>query len=674
MPEAQTEIAGTQRRIGPRALIVGALCVLGICVVVAYGELVVSRGGSINAILLGATHIPAGALAGLLALLLLTAVLRRLSARLALGPHELAVIYSMMSLAALISSFGLMTQLLPNLAGTNYFANAANRWADILYPHLPEWLVPYDPRGGPAQDVAKGFYEGLLPGQHIPWRLWVRPLAFWSVVALLMFTMMACLMAVFRRQWVDHEKLSFPLVQLPLEMIGGGADPQAPGGAARPAPGRFFRLPWMWAGFALPFLVHAVNGLHGIFPVVPEIRIIWVLNQYASAKPWTDIMFTPVIVAFSVIGISFLLPQEVCFSIWAFLLLSRVQDYVASVTGARMDVMPLYGGTRFFVGYQSLGASIVISVAFFWVARRHLRDVWRAVWRRNQDERSELVGARAAALGVLGCFALILAWCSLAGLNVLLAAVIFVSFIFFSAMVLARCVSEVGLLMLQPVFTPRHVLALVVPEYALGARNLTLLSVLDGVFFRDPRNVMPAFMDGMKLAAGVRLRLRDLAAPFALAVCLAMAAGYVIQLRTIYHYGGVRLNSWFFLANPTLYFQRSVAVLSAREPLDVRAPAWAAVGAAVTVGLYALRARFVWWPVHPIGYAIGAAWPGIVYWSSFFMGWLAKLLLVRYGGMRMFRRARPFFLGLILGEFSAAIVWVIVSACLDVPGPFIPLT
>jgi hypothetical protein len=391
-------------------------------------------------------------------------------------------------------------------------------------------------------------------------------------------------------------------------------------------------------------------------------------------------MFTPVLIAFSVIGISFLLPQEVCFSIWAFLLISRVQDYFASVLGVRMDTMPLYGGTRYFVGYQSVGASMVISVAFFWIARGYLRQMWRGVLGgpsrsgADGDWRGELLPPRAAVLGAVGCFALILAWCNLAGLNALLGAVIFASFIFFSAMVLARCVCEVGLLMLQPVFTPRHVLALVAPEYALGARNLTVLSLLDGVFFRDPRNVMPVFMDGMKMAEGVRLRRRDLVAPYALAVLLAMVAGYFIQLRIIYHYGGVRLNSWFFLANPTLYFQRSAAVLSARDPLDIPAPIWCAVGAVVTIGLYVLRARFVWWPLHPIGYAIGAAWPGIVYWSSFFLGWLAKLLLVRYGGMRVLRRARPFFLGLILGEFSAAIVWAIISAWLNVPGPYIPLT
>ncbi|MFQ6133809.1 MAG: DUF6785 family protein, partial [Armatimonadota bacterium] len=340
-------------------MVVGAALVVGTCVVVAYGELVVSRGGSINAILLGATHLPAAALAGLLVLLLVTGLAGRLWSRLRLAPQEIAVCYCMMVLAALISSFGLMTLLLPNLIGVNYFANAANDWAELFYPHIPSWLVPFDTGGPEAQPVSVGFYEGAPAGAGVPWGLWLEPLASWSFIALMLFAMMACLMAVFRRQWVDNEKLSFPLVQLPLEMISADTRRQ------------FLRSKIMWFGFAVPFVIHCVNGLHSIYPVVPEIRIIWVLNQYFSARPWTDLTFTPVIIALSVIGISFLLPQDVCFSIWAFLLLSRVQEYFASVFGARMDPMPLYGGTRFFVGYQSLGASIVIALAFFWVARRH---------------------------------------------------------------------------------------------------------------------------------------------------------------------------------------------------------------------------------------------------------------------------------------------------------------
>ncbi len=40
-------------------------------------------------------------------------------------------------------------------------------------------------------------------------------------------------------------------------------------------------------------------------------------------------------------------------------------------------------------------------------------------------------------------------------------------------------------------------------------------------------------------------------------------------------------------------------------------------------------------------------------WLPVFVSWFAKVLILRYGGLRAYRRALPFFLGLVLGEFTA---------------------
>jgi hypothetical protein len=46
-------------------------------------------------------------------------------------------------------------------------------------------------------------------------------------------------------------------------------------------------------------------------------------------------------------------------------------------------------------------------------------------------------------------------------------------------------------------------------------------------------------------------------------------------------------------------------------------------------------------------------------WVSVFLGWLAKILVLRYGGGRMYRNARPFILGMITGEVFAAALWAV---------------
>jgi hypothetical protein len=660
---ARADTDGSRPRVlTPRALALGVGLVAVICLIVAYGELVVSRGGSIEAILLGASHMPPAALGTQLPILLINALLRKLAPRWGLNPAELVIVYVMMIIAALLSSFGLATQLLPNLAGTNYFAGDTG-WVTLFYGHLRKWMVPYDPAGGAAQPVTKQFYEGLQPGQGVPWGAWLTPLAAWTLLAFMFFGLMVCLASLLRRQWVDGEKLPFPLVQLPLDLTD-----------ERTA-GPLIRRVAFWLGFAVPVVFHSINGLSNLFPSVPHIKSYLILTQYFRDRPWSDMTYTPANVAFSVTGLSFLLPLDVSFSFWFFLWFSRLQEVIASLYGARLDRMPVYGGTAFFIGYQSVGAAVAIALSMLWLARPHLRLAWaRATGRsRELDDRNELVGYRAAFIGMLICFLGICAWCWLAGMNVLIAAALVGSFFLFTVLMLSRAVAEIGLLMLQPVFRPIDVMAIGVPRAALGAQNLTTLSLLDGIFFRDPRILLPAMMDGLRMTDRVNLRRRSLLPAIVVAIVVAVGLAYFIQLNLIYHRGGITLNRWFLMSNPRHYFNQSEAILRAPPQLDLRAPIHFTAGLTFTFFLYAMRARFPWWPFHPLGFALGASWPAIVYWFALFVGWLAKWIILRFGGMKGYQMARPFFLGLILGEFTAAIIWVAVSAITHAPAPFIPL-
>jgi hypothetical protein len=49
-------------------------------------------------------------------------------------------------------------------------------------------------------------------------------------------------------------------------------------------------------------------------------------------------------------------------------------------------------------------------------------------------------------------------------------------------------------------------------------------------------------------------------------------------------------------------------------------------------------------------------------WFCIFLGWLAKLLITRYGGAVAFRKAMPFFVGLVMGEFTTGSLWCIYGA------------
>ena len=72
-----------------------------------------------------------------------------------------------------------------------------------------------------------------------------------------------------------------------------------------------------------------------------------------------------------------------------------------------------------------------------------------------------------------------------------------------------------------------------------------------------------------------------------------------------------------------------------------------------TLFLMFMRRRFIWWSFHPAGYALSMHIAGIDYiWSCLIISFSAKWALTRYGGLKSYRKAIPFFIGLVLGEYA----------------------
>jgi hypothetical protein len=82
-----------------------------------------------------------------------------------------------------------------------------------------------------------------------------------------------------------------------------------------------------------------------------------------------------------------------------------------------------------------------------------------------------------------------------------------------------------------------------------------------------------------------------------------------------------------------------------------------AAGAIVVLLLSLAHTRLIWWPFHPVGYALSCTFTLEWLWCPLFVVWLVKLLILRYGGIRLYRRGIPFAVGLILGDYAVALVW-----------------
>ena len=632
-----------------RAVLVGVASVAVLSWAIPYSDLF------LQGTWISSCHLPVGAfLFFFLQLLFFRTFVGWVKPRAGLSRAELLHIYVMMLVASGVPSFGLTAYLFPTLAGMRYFASPENKWAETFYSYVPSWLVPQ------SESVTRSFFEGLQHGEPLPWREWVVPTAVWTALALIVFAGMMNLCAVLRKQWLEHERLSFPLVQLPLAMVRGADQTRVPA---------FFRSGVMWLGLALPLILHSVNGLHHYFPVLPRITLVHSLNQYFRVRPWNQMGMFIIWVHFSVIGFTFLLPTQLSFSLWFFFLLSKVQSVAATSLGYQLSNMPDYP-VQTYAAMQMLGAFALIALYMAWVGRPQLALMWRAAvfGRPAPEEEREPISYRTAwvGLGVTALFACV--WLSVAGMSFVVAVLAYV-ITFLISIVLTRIVAECGLLFIQAPFRPSDLMIMCVGSRALGPRNLTTLMFFQRVFAFDLRAfMMPSVMNAFKLGEQGPLKGRHVVFSSALGIIVAIAVSYWAFLHTAYTAGGLKLQAWFLLWSPQQPFTRLNNYLTNPAPPNPGSIAFVAVGIAVAYALYWLRSRFVWWPLHPVGYAMGPSWPMIQLWFSTLVGWAAKTTIMRYGGYKGLLRVRPFFLGLVLGEFTAAGLWIVVAIFTGPPG------
>ena len=291
----------------------------------------------------------------------------------------------------------------------NYLATEENGWKKNFYGFIRPWTVPFDPKGDPGQFVSARFYEGLRFGEHIPWGLWLRPLFSWAVFVALIFTAYLCLAVIVRRQWVDNEKLAFPLVQLPLEMVRG----ESSDGTS------FLRNRMTWIGFLLPTLLFGFNGLHQWYPSIPDVATDIDLNSFLHDRPWNGVTFFHIYLSLAAVGFFFLLPTDVIFCFWFFFLFTKVEEVGASALGYEPIVMPL-SGCKEFIGYQIIGCYVVLVGTMIYSARPHLTRVWQCAKtfgrRMSEEDAGELLSYRTAFWGLMACVLLSAGWMSLLGM------------------------------------------------------------------------------------------------------------------------------------------------------------------------------------------------------------------------------------------------------------------
>ena len=72
----------------------------------------------------------------------------------------------------------------------------------------------------------------------------------------------------------------------------------------------------------------------------------------------------------------------------------------------------------------------------------------------------------------------------------------------------------------------------------------------------------------------------------------------------------------------------------------------------MTIGRY----LFYWWPLHPIGFVVAASSPIRIAFFPFLLAWITQTILLRIGGVRLYRSIQPLFLGMLVGYVLGAVL------------------
>lgn len=580
----------------------------------------------------------------LLLLVGLNALLRRVVPRWVFSQGELLTIYIMINLASAMAGHDMIQVLIPGMTHPFRFATPENKWASLFLDYIPKWLSVRD------KDALNGFYQGassLYVRETL--LVWVVPVLMWMLFILTLLFVMLCLTVLLRKQWTEREKLTYPLVHLPLDLSSEKTS--------------FFRNRLLWAGIGIAVAIDLIQGLHVLYPSIPGLKIKEInLMHYITTYPWRAMGWVPVSFYPFAIGLGALLPLDLSFSSWFFFIFWKAQLVISADMG--WNEIPRFP----YVNEQSFGAYMGICLFAIWASRKHIGKILSNLLtgEGDLDDEGEPLRYRTAAFGALAGTLVLMVFTWAMGMSWWL---IFAFFAIYFALSVAitRMRAELG----PPAHDlhaagPDAILPAIIGSTKLGTGNLVVLSMMFWFNRAYRAHPMPFQLEGFKMAERAAMSYRRLFVAILIAVFAGTIASFWSELHVCYKVGAASK-----MAPP------NVSLIFGREPyarldgwlkgstVPPRNIMWAiGVGFGLTILLNALRMRLFWFPFHPVGYAISSSWSMHQLWMCMFIAWLIKLVLLRYGGLRLYRAAIPLFLGLVLGECVMGSLWTIIGIAL----------
>ncbi|MFP4380091.1 MAG: DUF6785 family protein [Candidatus Sumerlaeia bacterium] len=658
-----TEASGEANRKGTfsRSLIAVIIGILGsvlIWVATPFNNYVV------RSVYISDSYLPFGAFFVLLLLILIVnPLLRLLAPRISLTGRQLSLILGILLMASVIPANGLMRYLPYQLVEAVLQVQKDSRLAEA-YEHmdLPTHLFPAPMGFGVDAPTATYFRAELPLGESIPWADWVGPLLSWGSLLALIWLMMFGLSLIVLPQWRNNERLAFPLITIQEALI------------EEPEQGRLMppllRQKSFWGGVIGVFVIYLLFGGNVYFPEsVPAIPLKYNISNIFTEDPLRHLpsYLKSFRVYFMFLGVAFFAPTRITFSVWFF----AVAYGLYQVYGMAYD--PPYN--KWSVLHHQMGAMVALAIAIVWLGRAHWKHVFGLLGRKssNAEDRRDREAGWMFILGGVG----ILCWLWLYGGLPLGWALFLVVFVFMAGILIARVVAETGMPFVDLGTQSSLPLIKLVP-LSWVTPVVVFFSTVIAMLMAKGSRVAPSAMATHALGfeknskPGRQTRLAMLFLSIMLLGFLVSGAAHLLAaynfsasldgvMNPINKYGPYEFNG---MNNNLKNWTSTGEVKGESKNWKQHTVAGFVMGG----GLMYLCMTMPRWPIHPIGIIIMRTYTFQTAWFSIFLGWLIKTLILRYGGARVFRKAQPIFVGLVVGEIMAGLFWSIVPGILAALG------
>lgn len=576
-----------------------------------------------------------------------------------LAPAEMMVVFCMTTLAAIICSAKLLQLLFPVLLWP-FFIPSSFEGFNKYTQFMPSFFVPQN------KDVVREFFYG----GHTLWRFfdrdilmaWIPSMAFWGIFIFLMLWTMLCVSSILRRQWIDQEKIQFPIIELPLMMMKENNV------------GSLFSNRLLLSGFSVTFLILSMNYLSCIYPAIPKISMdqtdigsrTFVTPPFTSMNPILTVWWP------YAIGLCYLIPLDVSFSCWFFFILMRVLIVVAAATGLR-DSSPGLATNQFpYFGNISEGAWLGMFLVVMWSARGFLKQVWLTV-RSNKKipgDDTEAISYKTAFYGATFGFLALVVIGVICGMRLHVALLAF-SLYFLAVIVITRMYAQIAMpLFCLAFFSFTSWTTNFTGINGITGREGTMLSSFYWFDFTHETVPMGHQMESLVMADKLNQSKKVMFRVVIFSLVIGIVVGLLTVLQLSYDRGALsaqmskdpvwvgsvawnRLKSWNNNATPiqgTIMLKMGVSAL-------------------IVILLALARNTWFGFPLHPIGYLFASSFAlewGM--WNIIFVTWLIKSVVIKYGGLRVYRKSLPLFFGLALGDAVAHVIWGIALGLLGVKG------